>query len=151
MRLDASLSDLGAELTAIEARRRRWAIQARWRDAFAPEWHDWSGAMNDRDWHVFSYHHARHLHGAAAVEAFELELAAPEPVIVATSLATGPMFVARFVVAPTYVSLSKAWRDDLYLFSNRLRWTFVMTHETGLGPYFARGAGEGDAIDETGR
>jgi hypothetical protein len=142
--LDDALTTFGAELVPVAGRRQQWAIQTDWRKAFAPDWHEWSGPMNDREWHVFSSGLAHHLEGAAAIEAFEAEVASLEPLIVTESLAGGTLFVARFAAAPTYRAIWNAWQDDLYIFCQRLRWTFVSTHENGLGPYFAYGANEGE-------
>jgi hypothetical protein len=126
------------ELVEISRRQDRWKLQSSWHAAFAPGWHDWSGPLRDFDWHVFSY--AYHWHGAAAISAYERVPGAP--LVIAKSLANGPAFRCKGQLMPVYVEMRKLWPMDLYVMNEGMTWTFVMTHEHHIGPFFVESSRE---------
>jgi hypothetical protein len=104
-------------------------------------WSDWSGGLRQADWHVFSFGYVNPVHGAAAIAAFETRSDAE--LFVAEDLSRGPMYRCNLPVTLPYIELRNTWRDDLYLTSTSFSWTFVLTHEEFLGPYFIERSGDG--------
>lgn len=136
MSLGSMLESLGASLVNEMPQKSRWAVQRNWRRVFAGEWLDWSGPLADMDWHVFSYKCVDRLEEAAAILAFEAR--SETRLIAAANLAHGPMFSCLFPHIIAYRELRNAWRSDLYLMDESMTWTFVLTHEDSLGPYFVQ-------------
>lgn len=133
--LEELVATLGGASTPIGGKRDLWAMQHAWRVSFAPEHTTWSGALSESEWHIFSYGYARHRHGAAAVAAYEKQ--SHSGLILAVSLARGEALKCRFRRNPTYALLRGSWRGDLYIMCEEMRWTFVLTHEEQIGPFFA--------------
>ena len=138
MRIENALNTVGVHSTEELPRQARWTMQKAWRSAFASDWHDWSGPLLDMDWHVFSYKYVEHMTGAEAVAAFEAR--SGQSFIVSVDLAQGPTFKCTSSAKLDYMTLRNMWSGDLYLMNEALDWTFVLTHEQDLGPYFVERA-----------
>lgn len=138
--LSALLEALGATSLEEIARAERWTLQRSWRARFAREWHDWSEPFRDMDWHVFSYDRVPRLGGGNAVAAFDAR--SEEQLVIAEDLSNGPMYRCELPASVRYIALRNAWRGDLYVMDEDLRWTFVLTHEEALGPYHVTAPGD---------
>lgn len=119
----------------IAGQRELWSLQRRWRLAFASEQSSWSESLRDFDWHVFSYGYQPHRSGVAAIALYE---SIPRTaMILAESLSCGPALECAFESTLSYAQLRNAWPGDLYVIDKAMSWTFVMTHEQAIGPFFA--------------
>ena len=139
-RLQDLLRALRAQHVHEMSNKERWLFQESWRRAFAPGCKDWSGPLRDTDWHVFSYGHASALQGFRASATFDA-LTYESPLILGTSLASGPVVSCELPASATYGWIRNHHFGDLYITDVDLSWTFVLTHEESCGPYFAVSAG----------
>lgn len=120
----------------------KWKIQRIWREKFARTTKEATGkwAINDRDWHTFSYGYAQSLRGARAESAYAEALA--EHFILASSNEEIPFYQCRANNLPESDLLQRLIEEnpallDIYVFPLDLEWTMVFTHETNIGPFFA--------------
>ncbi|MFO0695441.1 MAG: DUF4275 family protein [Polyangiales bacterium] len=136
--LELRLVDLGAIRRVLRSKREVWAYQREWRKAFAPSCDEWSGALRDTDWHVFSHGLAGALHGAEAIAAFEAS--DRSQLCICEALGGPPVLECDGTGSLAFADWKRACEGDLYLAAADLAWAFVITHEDEVGPFFARRA-----------
>lgn len=118
----------------VEPEVRRWEFQKRWRMSFASGVEAWSGPLRDCSWHAFARGLAPCEEGAAAIAGLE---GAVGELLVTEEPSLAPMFRVRLSsYAGAYSRLVSAWKSDIYVIHESWTWTFVATHEAGIGPFF---------------
>lgn len=107
-------------------------MKQRWRETFATPLYQAEGvwSIGSHDWHVFSYRYSRHTAGAEALKLYGKQ--APTNLLVILD----PDFL---VLAGDFDAVPHAAPGhDVYVCDAGMTWTMVFTHESELGPYFAR-------------
>ena len=133
--------DLGLSLKVRKtlSKKELWLVQQNWRETYARRLHTETGKwlLRGFDWHVFSYGYCEYLKSKLAERALENEL--PATVLVFSD--SGDTHV--FGWSGELAELRTDRRDDIFVSSHDIiiaaqdfRWTFVLTHEFGRGPYF---------------
>ena len=80
------------------------------------------------------------MRGAKAIDEFDrrsmkVVLASEEPSVCSTYRVSSGSSI-------THVQISAVWAGDLYVMPESWAWCLVMTHESGLGPFFVESSAE---------
>ena len=134
--------EFGTELSAVEAEH-AGATRARWWSTFCKskqckqQWRE-----DGMYWHVFSFGVFLHFTGFLANQEYQksksrgtLILTGDESIPVYRA-ARRPLEVGEILRLHT-VALAPRYLD-LYVCDDKCSWTYVVTHELNMGPYFAR-------------
>ena len=120
----------------VEATRKPWDFQRRWRSTFLPEVDDWSGGRMQFGWNAIGAPGTEFLERLEAHRRFDaLDVTS---VFVSNEPGVGPMYRASAPSPLRYSELLAAWHADVYFIALDWSWSFVMTHELsmGIGPFF---------------
>lgn len=121
-----------------------WTQIQGWRQVYARALHERTGrwVLGDHEWHVMSYGYAVHVASAVA-EAHYLELRSETCYLVYLEQCSVPMCEITHGTLPSLqtlyeISAPESGTCDIYLFPPDYAWTFIITHEPGIGPFFSR-------------
>jgi hypothetical protein len=121
-----------------------WSWIQGWRLVYARAMHEKAGrwVLPDHEWHVMSYGYAIHVSGAAAEEHY-LALNSEATYLVYLEHCPIPMCHVSVGDLPSLEFLHCLYAPegglcDIYVFAADYSWTFVITHEPDIGPFFSR-------------
>jgi hypothetical protein len=136
-RFDEALDAMGGNCDPIP-RRRRHEFMQEWRQVYPARLHAVTGkwTWHGFEWHVFSYEHARAIHGVKAWFTYA-SLSAPPLFIICPQDERYSAFEVRDGSLPDFRNSGL----DLYVWPDDLEWTMAFTHEEDWhGPFFSRRA-----------
>jgi hypothetical protein len=135
---------INADHLCLVSKQEEWNYLRGWRRIYAKTLHDKTGRwiLNGFDWHVMSYCYAVHVSGARAEQCY-LDIVYEKDYLVRLEHCSIPMCKVTYGKLPLLESLYslRSPEDglcDIYLFPMDYSWTFVITHEPDIGPFFSR-------------
>jgi hypothetical protein len=128
----------------LVSKQEQWIYLQGWRRIYAKTLYDKTGRwiFHGFDWHVMSYGYAVHVSGTKAEQCY-LDIVYDKSYLVYLEHCSIPMCEVTYAPLPLLESLyglraPEGGLCDTYLFPPDCSWTFVVTHEPDIGPFFSR-------------